>query len=138
MFDTLPRRRRNIICDAMLPYLPFIVRVFKSHNCWYILKLENMDEGGCYIDLYFYDKLSSLKSLDMSNQTIKHVWGTRFVTIRCETCMILCENLLPHSRFNPPNEPAKRPATTAWQALVGWKQTSDWWIVTFTTFPTHC
>jgi hypothetical protein len=26
-----------------------------------ILKLQNMDEDRCYVQLYFYDKLSSLK-----------------------------------------------------------------------------
>jgi hypothetical protein len=165
MSDTLPRSRRNIICDAMLSYLPFIVQLFKSQNCCYIWKLENMDDdGGCYVELYFYDKLSSLRPSDMSNSSVKHVWGIRFGSIRCETCMILHDNLLPHLRLNsannpivsnadqrniipgrdaalpdvPPNELAKRHATTTWQVLVGWKETSDWWIVTFTTFPTHC
>jgi hypothetical protein len=55
MSDTLPRSKRNIICDVMLPYLPFIVRVFKSQNCCYISKLENIDEDECYVEIYFYD-----------------------------------------------------------------------------------
>jgi hypothetical protein len=41
---------------------------------------------------------------------------------------------LPHV---PPNELAKRPATTAWQVPVGWKETLDCWVAPFTTFPTH-
>jgi hypothetical protein len=32
-----------------------------------------MDEDGCYVELYFYDKLSSLKPLDMSGPAVKHV-----------------------------------------------------------------
>jgi hypothetical protein len=61
-----------------------------------IVELENMDEDGCYVELYFYDKLSSLILLDMSDPSMKHVRGTRFDFIRRETCMILCGNLLPH------------------------------------------
>jgi hypothetical protein len=163
MSDTLPRSRKNFICNAMLPYLSFIVWVFKSHNCCYILKLENMDEDRCYVELYFYEKLSSLRPSDMSDPAIKHVWGTRFGSVRRETCMILHGNLLPHLWFTsannlvsnayqrniipgrdatlpdvPPNEPEKRPATMAWQVSIGWRETSNWWIVMFTTFPTHC
>jgi hypothetical protein len=66
-----------------------------THTCE-ILKLENMDENGCYIELYFYNKLSSLRPSDMSNPSVKHVWGTRFGSIRCETCMVLHGNLLHH------------------------------------------
>jgi hypothetical protein len=38
-----------------------------------ILKLENMDEDGCYVELYFYNKLSSLNPSDMSGLPIKHI-----------------------------------------------------------------
>jgi hypothetical protein len=61
-----------------------------------ILNLENMDEDGCYVELYFYDKLSSLRPRDMSDPSVKHVQGTRFGSIMHETCMILHGNLLPH------------------------------------------
>jgi hypothetical protein len=62
-----------------------------------ILKLANMDEYGCYVQLYFYDKLSSLRPSDKSDSSVKHFWGTRFSAIRHETCMILHVNLLPTS-----------------------------------------
>jgi hypothetical protein len=55
-----------------------------------------MDEDGCYVELYFYDKLSSLRSLDMPDPSVKHVRGSRFGFIRHETCLILRDNLLPH------------------------------------------
>jgi hypothetical protein len=61
-----------------------------------ILKLENMDEDRCYVELYFYNKLSSLKPSNMSGLPIKHIRGTKFGSIRRETCMILRGNLLPH------------------------------------------
>jgi hypothetical protein len=32
-----------------------------------------MDDDGCYVQLYFYDKLSSLKPSDMSDPSVKHV-----------------------------------------------------------------
>jgi hypothetical protein len=38
-----------------------------------IIKLENMDEHGCYVELYFHDKLSSLKLSDMSDPSVKYV-----------------------------------------------------------------
>jgi hypothetical protein len=38
-----------------------------------IIKLENMDEDGCYVELYFYDKLSSLRLSNMSDPSVKHV-----------------------------------------------------------------
>jgi hypothetical protein len=38
-----------------------------------ILKLENMDEHRCYVQLYFYDKLSSLEPSDMSASSVRHV-----------------------------------------------------------------
>jgi hypothetical protein len=38
-----------------------------------ILKLKNMDEYEFYVQLYFYDKLSSLKPTDMSDPSVKHV-----------------------------------------------------------------
>jgi hypothetical protein len=41
-----------------------------------------MDEDGCYVQLYFYDKLSSLRSSDMSDPFMRHVRGTRFGYIR--------------------------------------------------------
>jgi hypothetical protein len=44
----------------------------KTHTCE-ILKLENMDEYGCYVQLYFYDKLSSLSPSDMSDPSVKYV-----------------------------------------------------------------
>jgi hypothetical protein len=47
-----------------------------------ILKLQNMDEDKYYIQLYFYDKLSSLKSSDMSDPSVRHVRGNRFSYIR--------------------------------------------------------
>jgi hypothetical protein len=64
-------------------------------NCQ-ILKFENMDEDGFYVEFYFYNKLSSLRPADMSDPSVKHVRGTRFGSIRRETCMILRGNLLPH------------------------------------------
>jgi hypothetical protein len=63
---------------------PFIVQLFKSHNCCSILKLEYMDEDGCYVELYFYDKLTSLRPSDMSDLAVKHVRGTRFGSVRRE------------------------------------------------------
>jgi hypothetical protein len=60
-----------------------------------ILKLKNIYEYGCYVQLYLYDKLASLSSLNMFDSSVKHVRGTRFGSIRRETCMILCGNLLP-------------------------------------------
>jgi hypothetical protein len=97
-----------------------------------------MDAVGCYVELYFYDKLSSSRPLDMSDSSVKHVRGTKFGSIRHEPCMILRGNLLSHLRLNsannpvasnadqrniipgrdatlpdvPSNEPAKRPVTT--------------------------
>jgi hypothetical protein len=47
-----------------------------------ILNLQNMDDDGCYVQLYFYDKLSSLKPSDMSDPSVRHVRGTRFGCIR--------------------------------------------------------
>jgi hypothetical protein len=38
-----------------------------------IVKLENMDEDGCYIELCFYDKLLSLRPSDMSDPSVKYV-----------------------------------------------------------------
>jgi hypothetical protein len=38
-----------------------------------ILKLENMDEDRCYVELYFYDKLSSLRLSNMSDPSVEHV-----------------------------------------------------------------
>jgi hypothetical protein len=32
-----------------------------------------MDEDGCYVQLFFYDKLSSLKPSDMTKLSMKHV-----------------------------------------------------------------
>jgi hypothetical protein len=47
-----------------------------------ILKLENMNGDGCYMQLYFSDKLSSLGLLDMSAPSVRHVWDNRFSSIR--------------------------------------------------------
>jgi hypothetical protein len=47
-----------------------------------ILKLENMNGDGCYMQLYFSDKLSSLRLLDMSAPSVRHVWDNRFSSIR--------------------------------------------------------
>jgi hypothetical protein len=48
-----------------------------------ILKLQNMDEEGCYVHLHFsYDKLSSLRLSNMSERSLRHVRGTRFGCIR--------------------------------------------------------
>jgi hypothetical protein len=58
------------------------------------LKLENKDENICYVQLYFYDTLSSLNPSEISDLSVKHVQGTRFGSIRREICMIL--------RGNPP------------------------------------
>jgi hypothetical protein len=52
-----------------------------------------MDENRCYVQLYFYDKLSSLRPSDMSDLSIEHVRDTMFDSIRHETCMILRGNL---------------------------------------------
>jgi hypothetical protein len=41
-----------------------------------------MDEDGCYVQFYFYDKLSSLRPSDVSNPSIRHVRGTSFSCIR--------------------------------------------------------
>jgi hypothetical protein len=52
-------------------------------TCTYeILKLQNIYEDGCYVQLYFYDKLSNPKPSDMSDSSVRHVWGTRFDCIR--------------------------------------------------------
>jgi hypothetical protein len=59
-----------------------------------VLKLENIDEDGYYVQLFFYDKLSSLIPSSMSNPSMRYVRGIRFSSIRHETCMILCGNLL--------------------------------------------
>jgi hypothetical protein len=60
------------------------------------LKLQNMDDDdGCYIQIYFYDKLSSLGPSDMPDSSVKHVRGNKFGAIRRETCMILHGNLTP-------------------------------------------
>jgi hypothetical protein len=48
------------------------------------------------LKLYFYDKLVSLRLLNMSDSSVKHVRGNRFDSIRYETCMILHGNLLSH------------------------------------------
>jgi hypothetical protein len=56
-----------------------------------------MDDDRCYVELYFYDKLLSLKPSDISDVYVKHVWCIRFDSIRREICMILYDNLLPHS-----------------------------------------
>jgi hypothetical protein len=42
------------------------------HTCG-ILKLENIDEDGCYEEFYFYDKLSTLRPSDMSDLSVKDV-----------------------------------------------------------------
>jgi hypothetical protein len=41
-----------------------------------------MDGDGFYVQLYFYDKLSSLKPSDMSAPSMRHVRSTRFGSIR--------------------------------------------------------
>jgi hypothetical protein len=41
-----------------------------------------MDKDGCYVHLYFYDKLSSPKSSDMSDPSEKYIRGIRFSSIR--------------------------------------------------------
>jgi hypothetical protein len=55
-----------------------------------------MDDDGCYVQLYFYDKLLSLRPSGMSDSSMKHVRCTKFGSVRRETCMILHGNLLPH------------------------------------------
>jgi hypothetical protein len=35
-----------------------------------------MDDDECYVHIYFYDKLPSPKSSDMSDSSVKHVRGT--------------------------------------------------------------
>jgi hypothetical protein len=41
-----------------------------------------MDKDGCYVQLYFYDKLSSFKLSDMSDPSVRYVRDTRFGCIR--------------------------------------------------------
>jgi hypothetical protein len=41
-----------------------------------------MDENGCYVQIYFYDKLSSLRPSDMSDRSMRHVQDIMFVFIR--------------------------------------------------------
>jgi hypothetical protein len=71
------------------PYMSRELHVFKITSNWTharrtceIFKLENMDEDKCYEQLYFVDKLSSLRPLDMSDPSLRHVRGTRFGSIR--------------------------------------------------------
>jgi hypothetical protein len=52
-----------------------------THTCE-ILKLQNMDEDRCYVHLYFYDKLSSLKPSDMSDPSVRHFQGIRLGCIK--------------------------------------------------------
>jgi hypothetical protein len=54
-----------------------------------------MDENVYYVQLYFYDKLSSLRLSDMSDPSVRYVRGTRFGSIRHETCMLLSGDLFP-------------------------------------------
>jgi hypothetical protein len=57
-------------------------------------------------------KFSSQSPSDMSNPFVKHVQGTRFDSIRRETCMILCGNLpllLPIVRGTRPAVSSTRP-----------------------------
>jgi hypothetical protein len=57
-----------------------------------ILKLKNMDDSRCYIQLY---KLLSLRPSNIFYSSVRHVWDSRFGFICCETCIILCDDLLP-------------------------------------------
>jgi hypothetical protein len=57
-------------------------------------------------------KFSSQSPPDMSNPFVKHVRGTRFDSIRCETSMVLCGNLpllLPTIRGTRPTVVGTRP-----------------------------
>jgi hypothetical protein len=59
-------------------------------------KVRNMNDDRCYVQLYFYDKLPSLRPSDMFDPSVKKVRCTKFDSIRRETCMIIRGNLLPH------------------------------------------
>jgi hypothetical protein len=68
-----------------------------------------MNDDGCYVQLYFYDTLSSLSL------------GTRPCSIRHETCMILRGNLpllLPTVTGTPPTVPGTRPNVTGTRPTI--------------------
>jgi hypothetical protein len=80
-----------------------------------------MDEDGYYVELYFYDKLSSFRPSDMSDPSVKHVWGTRFDSIRHETCMILrgiYSLILPTVAGTRPIIPGTRPIVACTRLIV--------------------
>jgi hypothetical protein len=43
-----------------------------------------MDDDRCYVQLHFYDELSSLRPSDISDPSMRHIRGTRFDCIRRE------------------------------------------------------
>jgi hypothetical protein len=56
MSDTLPRSRRNIIYNATLPDLPYMVRVFESHNyCYIFFYLFQCTRESFHLIFFVYD-----------------------------------------------------------------------------------